>query len=104
MSRPDNDDESWSECSWDIDSQAESWDTQSGTDNENGSPTMKEVVELSNFDTVKQVGVSNAYINVPLGTIPVFEDGDGTHVGSLPDLAPDSNDLEEVGDADTSMP
>ena len=97
-SRPDSDDESWSDCSWDIDSQAESWDTTSGTESED-KVNMKTVVELSNIDKVKQVDVSNAYINVPIGTIPVFEDGDGTHVGSLPDLAPDSNDLEEVGDA-----
>ena len=96
-SRPDDDDESWSECSWDMDSQADSWDTQSGS--ENGFPTMKQVVELANLDKIKQVDISNAYINVPLCTIPVFEDGDETHIGSLPDLAPDSNDLEEVGDA-----
>ena len=95
-----NDDDSWSDCSWDIDTQAESWDTLNGTENENEDKvTIKKVVELSNIDKVKQVDVSNAYINVPIGTIPVFEDGDGTHVGSLPDLSPDSNDLEEVGDA-----
>ena len=64
-------------------------------------------MELSNLEAIKQVDVSNTYINIPLGTIPVYKDGDGTHVGSLPDLAPDSNDLEEVGDVkelqDTSL-
>jgi len=94
--RSNIDSDSWSECSWDIDSQASSQSSKGGPKK---GLTMEQVVELSNLEAVKQVDISNIYINVPLGMIPVYEDGDGTHVGSLPDLAPDSNDLEEVGDA-----
>ena len=49
--RPETDDDSWSDCSWDINSQAESWDTTSGTESED-KINMKTVVELGNIDKV----------------------------------------------------
>ena len=91
--RPANDYDSWSECCWDLDTQSESLDSNQEPTNNNNSKT---VAEISNIEAIKQVDVSNAYIQIPLGTIPMYEDDLGTHVGSLPILAPDSNDLEEV--------